>query len=84
MIGQNVTYRARLDRPNPATGNLNTTSGSLALTLPVGVLPADVVNANGGTLTGTGTAGDPVIVTWATGVVSANGGQQQRSLWGRI
>ena len=28
VIGQNVTYRARLDRPNPATGNLNATSGS--------------------------------------------------------
>ena len=73
VIGQNVTYRARLDRPSTATGNLNTTSGTLALTLPVGVLPADVINANGGTLTGAGTAGDPVIVSWPTGVVSANG-----------
>ena len=74
VIDTNVTYRVRLDRPNPASGNLNTIAPSrTSITLPVGVLPADVVNANGGTITGTGVTGDPVVVTWNASGVNAVG-----------
>ena len=74
QLGVNVTYRVRLDRPNPSTGHLNTISPSTtSLTLPVGVLPGDVVDAAGGTISGAGTTGDPVIVTWNASGVSASG-----------
>ena len=64
QVDSNVTYRVRLDRPNPATGNLNTIAPSrTSVTLPVGVLPADVINPNGGTITSTRAPTNPVIVT---------------------
>ncbi|MCS6845172.1 MAG: GEVED domain-containing protein [Caldilineales bacterium] len=72
-LGANLTYRARVDRPSPVEGNLNVLNGTLAVTLPVGVLPADIQDAGGGTVSGSGTAGDPVVVTWTIGAVPANG-----------
>ena len=63
IIGTSVTYRASI--VGPSTGNLSAISPStMSMTLPVGVLPGDITNLNGGTTTGTGTTGDPVIVTW--------------------
>ena len=65
MLDTDVTYVARLDQPSPSTGNLNVIAPSTtSMTLPVGVLPGDVINTNGGTISGTGTSGDPVVVTW--------------------
>ena len=65
MLDTDVTYVARLDQPSPSTGNLNVIAPSTtSMTLPVGVLPGDVINTNGGTISGTGTTGDPVVVTW--------------------
>lgn len=64
-LDTNVTYRATLQAPGTSTGNLNViTPSTMAMTLPPGVLPGDVVNTNGGTLSGAGTSVDPVIVTW--------------------
>ncbi len=73
VLDQNVTYTARLDRPNPATGNLNAIGGTVVLTLPVGVWPDDIVNTNGGVIAGTGVTDDPVTVTWSGVTANANG-----------
>ena len=58
-----VTYTLNVNRVSP--GNLNLTGGVLTDTLPIGVLPSDVTNADGGTVSGTGLAGNPTIITWA-------------------
>jgi len=79
QLNTDVTYTARLDQPSPSTGNLNVIAPSTtSLTLPVGVLPGDVVNTNGGTISGTGVLGDPVVVTW--NVTQNVGGNLTRNL----
>jgi protocatechuate 3,4-dioxygenase beta subunit len=73
-VNQPVGIRVRLMRPSPNVGNYSVLTGStLSATLPVGVTPADVLDTLGGTLTGTGLAGNPVVVTWPTGALNADG-----------
>lgn len=72
-LNQNLAYRVRLLRPTPNLGNYNITSSSLSIALPAGVLPGHVANSNGGTVSGTGVAGDLTVVTWSIGAISAIG-----------
>ncbi len=66
MLDTNVTYPVLLEQPNPVTGNLNIVPpSSVSVTLPVNVLPGDVQNAAGGTVSGAGTAESPTVVTWS-------------------
>jgi len=58
------TVRYRLTLSSPTQGALNATDATISDALPVGVLPADVINAGGATVSGSGGAGDPVILSW--------------------
>ena len=74
-LDQALGVRVRLMRPTPNLTNYSVLAGStLAATLPVGVLPTDVLDSTGGVVTGTGLSGDPVVVTWTTtGTINASG-----------
>ena len=73
IFGQNVTNVITLNRPSTTLGSLNILSGTLTDTLPVGVLPADVISSSGGTLSGTGLAGNPVVISWNVPATNAAG-----------
>ena len=60
LVNTNVSYPIHIQRSSP--GNLNLQSGTLVDTLPVGVLPSNVINADGGTVSGSGTSGSPTSV----------------------
>ncbi len=66
-----VTYTLSMASSGTNTGQLNLQSAVMVDTLPIGVLPADVLNAAGAAITGTGLAGNPVKLTWNLGVLSS-------------
>lgn len=65
-----VTYTVTLSTSGGTEGQLNLNSAVMVDTLPEGVLPADVLNAAGATVSGTGAAGNPVKLTWSLGTLS--------------
>ncbi len=63
VYGKTVRYRITLS--SPTQGALDATDATLSDTLPIGILPGDVVNAGGAAVSGNGTAGNPVVLTWS-------------------
>lgn len=78
IVGTNVSYPIHIQRSSP--GNLNLQGGTLVDTLPVGVLPANVINADGGSVSGNGTAGSPVKITWSLSALTGSGSGTSRTV----
>lgn len=78
LVNTNVSYPIHIQRSSP--GNLNLQSGTLVDTLPVGVLPANVINADGGTVSGSGTSGNPVRITWSLSALNGAGSGTSRTV----
>lgn len=66
-----VTYTMTLFSTGTSIGQLNLQNAVMVDTLPVGVLPADVLDGAGATVSGTGAAGNPVQLTWTLGTLSS-------------
>ena len=74
-----VTYTVALASSGTTIGQLDLQNATMVDTLPVGVLPADVLDAAGATVTGTGVSGNPVTLTWSLGTLSSVGTQPAAS-----
>ncbi|MEI6605402.1 MAG: SdrD B-like domain-containing protein, partial [Verrucomicrobiota bacterium] len=74
-----VTYTVSLASSATTIGQLDLQNATLVDSLPVGVLPADVLDAAGATVTGTGATGNPVTLTWSLGTLSSVGTQPAAS-----